>query len=154
MLPRRTRPIDDLVFEVFRLNAALLDAGDAAVKGVGLTSARWQVLGAVMLATSPVTVSQIARNMGLTRQGVQRITNELVQSGLIALEENPRHRSARIVVPTDAGELAYDVALQEWREKWTSEMEGVLADSEIIETMKRLRLLRGLLRSRMRVSAK
>ena len=37
--------ITDLILETFRLNGQLLAAGDALVSDVGLTSARWQVLG-------------------------------------------------------------------------------------------------------------
>jgi hypothetical protein len=40
------RTLTDLVLEVFRLNGRLLAAGDRLSKTVGLTSARWQVLGA------------------------------------------------------------------------------------------------------------
>ena len=57
-----------LILDVFRLNGRLLAAGDRMVEDLGLTSARWQVLGAVALAAAPV--AWIARNMGLTRQGV------------------------------------------------------------------------------------
>ena len=39
-----------LVLELFRLNGRLLAAGDAMTRDLGLTSARWQVLGAVRLA--------------------------------------------------------------------------------------------------------
>src|SRR4029077_9673093 len=58
--------ITDFVLETFRLNGRLLASGDALVADLGLTSARWQVIGAVALSPVPLSVAQIARNMGLT----------------------------------------------------------------------------------------
>lgn len=141
------RPIDELVFEVFRLNARLITAGDAAVKEAGLTSARWMVLGAVAMSSTPMTVAQIARTMGLTRQAVQRLTNEMAELGLVELRENPRHARARHVALTATGTDAYDRALHRWRGQWTAPMEELLSDDEITETMKRLRLVRGILQN-------
>ena len=147
MVRRETRPIDELVFEIFRVNERLVAAGDATVKDVGLSTARWLVLGAVVLAPSPIPVAQIARNMGLTRQAVQRVTNEMSASGLVELHDNPRHRRARVVVLTDAGRAAYEAALERWRAEWTAAMEEILSDADILETVRRLRRLRGLLQS-------
>jgi hypothetical protein len=39
-----------LILEVFRFNGRLLAAGDKLVANLGLTSARWQVLGAIALS--------------------------------------------------------------------------------------------------------
>ena len=49
-----------LVLEVFRFNGRLLAAGDRLGEPLGLTSARWQVLGAV--EEKPLPVAQIGRN--------------------------------------------------------------------------------------------
>ena len=67
------KALTDLVLETFRLNGRLLVSGDRLIAGLGLTSARWQVLGAVHFAPAPQPVSWLARSMGLNRQGVQRI---------------------------------------------------------------------------------
>src|SRR6476660_4453281 len=81
-----------LVLEVFRLNGRLLSVGDRLVAGLGLTSARWQVLGALHGSTGRLTVSQIARSMGLQRQSVQRLVDVMTADGLLQLVENPQHR--------------------------------------------------------------
>jgi DNA-binding MarR family transcriptional regulator len=57
----------------------MLEAGDVLSAGEGLTSVRWQVLGAIVLADRPPTVPQIARRMGLTRQGVHATVRRLVR---------------------------------------------------------------------------
>ena len=148
MLRRETRPIDELIFEIFRVNDRLLVVGDATVKDLGLTSSRWLVLGAIALSPTPTTVAQIARTMGLTRQGVQRLANEMVSSGLVEMQDNPKDRRARVVVLTPDGRQAYEAALQRWRAEWTAQMEEILTDDEIDETMRRLRRLRGLIQAK------
>ncbi|MGU3539896.1 MarR family winged helix-turn-helix transcriptional regulator [Methylobacterium sp. A54F] len=96
-----------LIIEVFRLNGDLLAAGDALVGDLGLTSARWQVLGAVALSPVPLPVAHIARNMGLTRQAVQRVVDDMRAEGLVRLEPNPHHRRAALVAMTGRGADAY-----------------------------------------------
>jgi len=96
-----------LILEVFRLNGALLSAGDELVQDIGLTSARWQVLGAVALAGEPLSVAQISRRMGLSRQAVQRVANDLEVAGLIAYRDNPDHKRAKLVALTTKGERTY-----------------------------------------------
>src|SRR3984893_12866003 len=86
--------VTDLVLETFRLNGRLLVSGDALVADLGLTSARWQVLGAMALSPVPLSVAQIARNMGLTRQAVQRLVNEMQGDGLVRLAPNPHQQHA------------------------------------------------------------
>jgi DNA-binding MarR family transcriptional regulator len=112
-MARRTpagEAVTELILEVFRLNGRLLVAGDRLVSGLGLTSARWQVLGAVALAERPEPVAWLARSMGLNRQGVQRIVNELAAEGYVALEPNPHHRRASLVVLTAKGRTAFATA--------------------------------------------
>ena len=90
-----------LILETFRLNGALIAAGDQLVGDLGLTSARWQVLGA--LHDSPATVAEIARRMGLTRQNVQRIAYCLAKDGFVTTSANPAHRRAKLYSLTPHG---------------------------------------------------
>lgn len=103
-MARRTteaEALTDLILEVFRLNGRLLAAGDRITRAYGQTSARWQVLGAI--ADEARSVADIARRMGLTRQSVQRTADLLEADGLVAYEENPAHRRAKLVRLTPAG---------------------------------------------------
>lgn len=85
------------------MNGDLLAAGDALVGDLGLTSARWQVLGAIALSPVPLPVAHIARNMGLTRQAVQRLVDDMRADGFVRLEPNPHHRRAMLVLATERG---------------------------------------------------
>src|SRR5260221_11870203 len=93
--PKRTPAGDaltSLMLDLFRLNSQLLTAGDRLVAGLGLTSARWQILGAIVAAERPQPVAWLARDLGANRQNVQRIINDLHKEGLVAFEPNPHHR--------------------------------------------------------------
>ena len=113
MTIKRTRAADalgDLILDVFRLNGLLLTAGDRMVAHLGLTSTRWQVLGAIAFAERAQPVAWLARDMGGNRQNVQRIVNDLQKMGLVTLEVNPHHRRASLVVLTDKGRRTFDEA--------------------------------------------
>jgi DNA-binding MarR family transcriptional regulator len=133
--------ITDLILETFRLNGRLLTAGDALVSDLGLTSALWQVLGAVAMSPVPLPVSHIARNMGLTRQTVQRTANELEAQGFVRFAPNPHHRRAKLVLLTDAGRATYDKARRRQR-PWAASLADGLADREIESAVSVMRKVR------------
>jgi len=101
-----------LMLDFFRLNSLILTAGDRLVTPLGLTSARWQILGAIVAAERPQPVAWLARNLGANRQNVQRIVNDLHEEGLIAFDTNPHHRRAQLVVLTDKGSRTYEAAMR------------------------------------------
>ena len=133
--------ITNLVLETFRLNGRLLGAGDALVADVGLTSARWQVLGAVALSPVPLPVAHIARNMGLTRQAVQRIVNEMEREGFVRFEPNPHHQRAKLVLLAPRGKAAYDAAMKRQR-PWASSLAKGLSTKQIETATATLRAIR------------
>jgi DNA-binding MarR family transcriptional regulator len=102
--------LTDFILDLFRANSLLLTAGDRLVAQLGLTSARWQILGAIVSAERPQPVAWLARNLGANRQNVQRIVNDLVRDGLVAFETNPHHRRAQLVVLTEKGRQVFEAA--------------------------------------------
>ncbi len=133
--------ITELILESFRLNGRLLAAGDALVRDIGLTSARWQVLGAVALSPVPLPVSHIARNMGLSRQNVQRIAGELEAQGVVRFAPNPHHKRAKLVLLTDRGRSLYEAATARQR-PWATALARGLPAKEIAAATALLRLVR------------
>lgn len=85
----------------FRLNGQFLALAEQLARPAGLTATRWQVLGAVLPGL--LTVSDIARAMGITRQSVQRTADLLAVEGLVEYRTNPAHARAKLVAPTGAG---------------------------------------------------
>jgi DNA-binding MarR family transcriptional regulator len=101
-----------LILGLFSLNNRMLASGDRLVSGLGLTSARWQVLGNIVAAERPQPVAWLARDMGANRQNLQRIVNDLEKEGLVTFEANPHHRRAQLVVLTSKGCQVYDAAMR------------------------------------------
>ena len=127
--------LTSLILAVFRLNGRLLVAGDRLVAGLELTSARWQVLGAIALAERPQPVAWLARNMGLNRQGVQRIVNEMRDQGLLELQANPHHRRAHLVVLTKRGKDAFEAATR-LQVPWVNDLADGVSVKDLATTQK------------------
>jgi DNA-binding MarR family transcriptional regulator len=127
-----------LILETFRFNGLLIAVGDELTKEIGLTSALWQVLGAIQ--ETPIPMAQIARNMGLSRQGVRRSANVLRDKGLVRFEENPDHKRAKLVLPTEKGRKALK-QIEEIQVDWSNHVSkeyGAPELEKIIGTMKAL----------------
>lgn len=93
--------LSGVALTTFRLNGQFLALAETLARPVGLTAAWWQVLGAVL--REPLPVAAIAREMGITRQSVQRIADLLVERGMAEYRPNPAHRRAKLVAPTQTG---------------------------------------------------
>jgi DNA-binding MarR family transcriptional regulator len=128
--------LSNLMLDLFRLNSLVLTAGDRLVAPLGLTSARWQILGAIVAANRPQPVAWLARDLGAARQNVQRIINDLEKEGLVAFETNPHHRRAQLVVLTDKGRQAYDAAMR-LQAPWINSVSGGIPVRDI-ETVHRV----------------
>ncbi|MCK5098340.1 MAG: MarR family transcriptional regulator [Desulfobacteraceae bacterium] len=127
-----------LILETFRFNGQLIAAGDKLTKELGLTSALWQVLGAIR--ETPISIAQIARNMGLTRQSVRRSANVLMDKGFVRFDENPDHKRAKLVVPTKAGRKVLD-QIKKIQVDWSNKVSDGLSVANLktlIQTMKTL----------------
>jgi DNA-binding MarR family transcriptional regulator len=133
--------VTDLVLETFRLNGRLLASGDVLVADLGLTSARWQVLGAIALSPVPLSVAQIARNMGLTRQAVQRLVNEMEADELVQFAPNPHHQRAKLVVLSAAGKSAFAAAMKR-QTAWATELGTGFTARKIAAAVVTLRSIR------------
>ena len=131
-----------VILEIFRLNGALLETGNKITKPHGLTSARWQVMGAIELAERPITVAQIARRMGLSRQGVRRIVKDLVNLGMVTSEFNVDHKRAPLIAISQKGEktmLNVDRAQIAWVNLLSNgiEKENIDHSLELLQTIRK-----------------
>ena len=131
----------DLVRAVFRLNGLLLADGDRMAERVGLTSARWKVIGIVALSSNGVTVPAIARALGQSRQAVQRITDVMASDDLIEYAPNPRHKRSSLVKLTEHGQEVYH-SLRAVQDPWAI---GLTDDVPAAELETALRLMQRLI---------
>jgi DNA-binding MarR family transcriptional regulator len=130
--------LTDVILTTFRLNGRLLEVAQGLGAAGGLTAAWWQVLGGIL--DQPRTVAEIGRRMGMTRQGVQRVADLLVDRGLAEYRPNPAHRRAKLLACTEAGYWAIRrIALVQrpWANRIGADVgAGNLADA--LSTMHRL----------------
>jgi len=128
--------LTDLILDLFRVNSLILTAGDRLVARLGLTSARWQILGAMVATERAQPVAWLARDMGANRQNVQRIINDLHKEGLVSFEANPHHRRAQLVILTDKGKQTFDAAMR-LQAPWINSLSEGLSIKDI-QTMHRV----------------
>jgi len=116
----------------FKLNGQFLDLAERLARPVGVTAAWWQVLGAAR--HTPLSVSAIARDMGVTRQAVQRTANVLVSRGLAAYGDNPAHRRAKLVAITPEGRAAI-AAINPHHAYQARRLASVLESDQLVDTI-------------------
>ncbi|GAB3820054.1 MarR family transcriptional regulator [Kribbella italica] len=122
----------------FKLNGQFLELAESLAKPVGLTATWWQVLGAVL--QTPLPVASIAREMGITRQAVQRTADVLVERGLAEYRDNPAHRRAKLVAVTSEG-LDAVRAISPEQAKQAKRLSSVLGQEEFARAVEALTTL-------------
>jgi DNA-binding MarR family transcriptional regulator len=95
-----------IVADVYELAGRFRANGETIARSIGQTQARWQVLSAA--SADPRTVPQIARRLGVSRQNVQRIADQLVAEHWASFQANPDHRGSPHLVLTRRGRAALD----------------------------------------------
>jgi DNA-binding MarR family transcriptional regulator len=98
--------VQTLFAELFEASAVGRRAGEEIAGVVGQTQARWQTLWTI--GDVPLTVPQIGRRLGVTRQAIQRLVNELANEALVELVDNPDHKTSPLVSLTPEGRTVLD----------------------------------------------
>jgi len=118
----------DLVVRVFRLDGLLTAAGDALAEPTGQTTARWRVLAAI--EREAMSVSAVAHAWSLARQSVQRVADLLEEEGLVAYEDNPAHRRAKLMRLTPKGRAALR-RIQAAQRAWANDLGAAVGEDEL-----------------------
>ncbi|MFD2468858.1 MarR family winged helix-turn-helix transcriptional regulator [Amycolatopsis silviterrae] len=132
--------LNDIAVEVFAVNGRFIRTGDAVSGKVGLTSARWQVMG--LLQDGPSPVAHLARERGLRRQAVQQTVGRLEAEGMVEVGANPRDRRAPLVHLTPQGKQALD-DLDPIEREWMEGLAKPIPSADLKATLRVLRALRG-----------
>lgn len=99
-----------LIADVYELAGQSRRTSEALARALGQTAARWHVLS--VLSDQPRTVATAARRLGLARQSVQRVVDELLDDGQLELHGNPDHARAPLVALTAAGQETLAALIQ------------------------------------------
>lgn len=129
---QKVSSLTSLILEIFRIDRALITFGDRLNEDLGVTSGKWKVMGAIKILQSRVTVPLIADEMGLTRQSVQKIVNDLVKEDLLEKEENPINKRSKYIALTKKGlKILYQIDKRQI--KWASSIVTTLRKKDIVQ---------------------
>ena len=95
-----------LIADVYELAGRSRSTSEAVAAERGQTAARWHAMS--VLFDGRRTVPEIADRLGLARQSVQRVVDELERESLVRFVDNPAHRRSRHVELTAAGRRVAD----------------------------------------------
>lgn len=132
MTKREQELLSAAALTAFKLNGQFLELAEHLARPTGLTATWWQVLGAVR--DEPMTVSGVAREMGITRQAVQRTADLLVGRGLAEYHDNPAHRRAKLIALTPEGRAAM-MAIGPHHAHHARELSAVLGADQLAEAV-------------------
>jgi DNA-binding MarR family transcriptional regulator len=96
-----------LLAEVYELAGRSRRQSNLEASTHGSTGARWLVMSAV--SDSDLTVATIARRLGLPRQAVHRVVDDLVTQGHVRKLANPDHARSELVSLTPDGRSLLEV---------------------------------------------
>jgi DNA-binding MarR family transcriptional regulator len=128
-----------LVADLYEAAGVMRRRGDRIASVAGQSQARWQLLSVVSEGTW--TVPHAARRLGLTRQAVQRVADDLRAAGLVRTERNPNHQRSPLIVLTDAGREAL-AAITHEAVSWDAR---VFADLDAADLAAAQRVLRAII---------
>jgi DNA-binding MarR family transcriptional regulator len=130
--------LTEVILATFRLNGLLMGAAQDLAAAGEVTASWWQVLGGIL--DRPRTVAEVARRMGMTRQGVQRVADLLVERGLADYRDNPAHRRAKLLAPTEAGFWAVR-RISLVQHPWADGIGGAVGAEELANALEVMRKL-------------
>jgi DNA-binding MarR family transcriptional regulator len=142
--------VTELILSIFRANGRLLREGDVLTRDLDLTSARWQVMGAIV--DRPKTAAQIAREFELSRQGVLLVVQSLLKSGHVELIDNPNHRRAKLVRLTKRGWKLHEELIRR-QAVWVNDIGARFRVREVKQALKVIDRLGSVIKERHKAAA-
>jgi len=100
-MPTRAESYRLLIADVYELAGLSRRSSEETAAAHGQTVARWHAMS--VLSGGPLTVPAVARRLGLARQSVQRVVDDLVAAGLAERQDNPDHQRSPRIALTPAG---------------------------------------------------
>jgi DNA-binding MarR family transcriptional regulator len=130
--------LDQIANESYALSAAFRRQGEMLAQRVGQTQARWQVLRAA--SSGSLSVPQIARRLGVTRQNVHRIADGLVSERLAVYVVNQDHKNSPHLLLTERGVRVLE-ELSSSSADYREQLVGCLAGTDLVRTLASFRSL-------------
>lgn len=100
------KALHDLFREVFELQSALSGIMDTVHEQAGLSTSQHKIMRALD-HIGPATVPDVAAVLGVSRQFVQTVCNNLLSHKYIEFSANPRHKRSKLAALTEHGRSAF-----------------------------------------------
>ena len=127
---------------IIRINGAFLEVAEMICSDDELiTVAIWRVIAVIRLR--PMTVSDVAKYLGIKRQSVQSTVNQMKTRGLINFRKNPNHKTSPLIVLTKKGNEKVDDILKYQKKLTEVFIDGIdITMKEVVSSREFLRSLR------------
>ncbi len=109
------KALHDLFREVFKLHTALSEIMDRVHEQAGLSTSQHKIMRALSNLGAG-TVPDIAAVLGVSRQFVQKVCNDLLSCEFLEFTDNPRHKRSKLAALTELGRSAFRQARQKENE--------------------------------------
>ncbi|MFN4090578.1 MAG: MarR family winged helix-turn-helix transcriptional regulator [Alphaproteobacteria bacterium] len=136
----RVRLLAALVEEIGRVQAAHVAAG-ARLHGPDGAAAGRRAILRQLRDEGPLTVPDLARLRGVSRQYVQTVVNDLVAAGHVDTQPNPGHRRSPFLIAAEAGCAHLDEAARR-EEPFAETVAAAFKRSELADALDLLQRLR------------
>ena len=127
---------------IIRINGAFLEVAEKICSNDDLiTVPIWRVIAVIRIR--PMTVSDVAKYLGIKRQSVQSTVNQMKTKGLISFRKNPNHKTSPLVVLTKKGNEKVDDIFKYQKKLTEVFIDGIeITMKDVVESREFLRALR------------
>ena len=133
-----------VIEEVYKFTGLMSSNGEKVSQQYGLSSAKWKIIRVLAGDSQTLTVTNIAQEIGQTRQAVQRIVNAMCKEHLTRFETNPKHKRAKLVLLTEQGKKVQQ-QLEEKQIPWANHVSEQLDPNNLEITLQTINELYQLL---------
>jgi len=127
---------------IIRINGAFLEVAEKVCSEDELiTVPIWRVIAVIRI--NPMTVSEVAKYLGLKRQSVQSTVNQMKRRNLISFRKNPNHKTSPLVILTKKGNDKVDDILRYQKKLTEVFIDGIeITMKDVVSSREFLRALR------------
>ena len=127
---------------IIRINGAFLEVAEKICSDDKLiTVPIWRVIAVIRI--NPMTVSEVAKYLGLKRQSVQSTVNQMKRRGLVKFRKNPNHKTSPFVILTKQGNDKVDDILKYQKKLTEVFIKGIdISMKDVVSNREFLRALR------------
>ena len=127
---------------IIRINGAFLEVAEKVCSEDELiTVPIWRVIAVIRI--NPMTVSEVAKYLGLKRQSVQSTVNQMKRRNLISFRKNPNDKTSPLVILTKKGNDKVDDILRYQKKLTEVFIDGIeITMKDVVSSREFLRALR------------